>query len=142
MRRMDADLEAWLRGYLDRHGATSGTVHVVDGDVMRLVAAVNIPPKVQEVTAVIPKGKGMGGLAWEQGRPVATCNLQDDNTGAIRPGAKAVGAKAAIAFPIGDPVRLVVGIAWMEEKDLDDAEVRRIVGDARDLPQLRATTSA
>ena len=135
---MDVDLEAWLRGYLGRHGAASGTVHAVEGEVMRLVAAVNIPPKVQEITSVIPKGKGMGGLAWEQGRPIATCNLQEDTSGQIRPGAKAVGAKAAIAFPVGEPPRLVVGIAWMEEiaDDLNDpAVVARIAADIGDLPR-------
>jgi hypothetical protein len=136
---MDPELEGWLRRYLERHGAASGTVHVVDGEVMRLAAAVNIPPPVREVTAVIPKGKGMGGLAWEQGRPIATCNLQEDATGNIRPGAKAVGAKAAMAFPIGDPARLVVGIAWMDEMDLNDAAtVARIAGDVADLPRQTA----
>jgi L-methionine (R)-S-oxide reductase len=133
---MDVELEGWLRRYLERHGAASGTVHVVDGAVMRLAAAVNIPPAVLEQTAAIPKGKGMGGQAWELQRPVATCNLQEDASGRIRPGAKAVGAKAAMAFPIGDPARLVVGIAWMDEMDLDDAaNVERISGDVADLPR-------
>lgn len=129
-------LESWLRAYLDRHGAQSGTLHVVDGGVMRLAAAIGIPPRVQEVTAVIPRGKGMGGQAWEQERPVSTCNLQEDTSGSIKPGAKAVGARAAIAFPVGDPVAAVVGIAWMEERDLDDATVARIAADVTDLPSL------
>src|SRR5688572_23769152 len=53
IRDMERDdvLDGWLRGFLDRHGAVSGTVHVVDGDLLRLAAAVNIPPPVQEVTA-------------------------------------------------------------------------------------------
>jgi L-methionine (R)-S-oxide reductase len=128
------DLDAWLRGFLERHGAASGTVHLVDGDVLRLAAAVGIPPRVQELTAVIPRGKGMGGLAWERGRPVSTCNLQEDASGDIRPGAKAVGARAAVAFPVGRPARAVVGIAWMDERDLDDAAVARIAEAGADLP--------
>ncbi len=131
---MDDALTAWLQRFLDRHGAASGTVHLIDGDVMRLAAAVNIPPKVQEITAAIPRGKGMGGLAWERGAPVFSCNIQDDRTGDVRPGARAVSAKAAVAFPHGAPMRAVVGIAWMEERDLDDASVAAITADAADFP--------
>ena len=131
---MDPALEQWLRTFLERHGAASGTVHVVHDDALAIAAAHNIPPKVLEVTATIPLGKGMAGLAWERGEPVSTCNLQEDRSGDVKPGAKAVGARAAIAFPIGEPVRAVVGIAWMDEKDLDDAEVARVTADARDYP--------
>lgn len=128
---MDDAITAWLQTFLARHGATSGTVHRIDGEVMRLVAAVNIPPKVQEITATIPKGKGMGGLAWERGAPVFSCNIQDDRTGDVRPGAKAVSAKAAVAFPHAGAV---IGIAWREERDLDDASVAVITADAKDFP--------
>ena len=41
-------------------------------------------------------------------------------SGAVKPGAKAVGAGAAVAFPVHDAagkVRAVVGIAWQEERD-------------------------
>lgn len=128
------DLTEWLQRFLARHGGASGTVHVVDGEVLRLAAAVNIPPKVQEITAVIPRGKGMGGLAWERGAPVFSCNIQDDKTGDVRPGAKAVAAKAAVAFPHGSPTRAVIGVAWMDERNLDDAAVSAIAADAADFP--------
>jgi L-methionine (R)-S-oxide reductase len=132
----DDVLVGWLREFLGRHGAVSGTVHLVDGDHLILAAAVNIPPKVQEITAQIPMGKGMAGLAWQRGEAVATCNLQEDTSGDVRPGAKAVGAKAAIAFPVGEPVRAVVGAAWMDEKNVDDAAVvRAIRDDAHDYPR-------
>ena len=58
----DVAMTAWLADFLARHGGTSGTVHLVDGDVLRLVAAINIPPPVRAVTTVIPRGKGMAGL--------------------------------------------------------------------------------
>jgi hypothetical protein len=131
---LDPILEGWLREFLDRHGAASGTVHVVRDDALQLAAAVNIPPPVQQITAVIPMGKGMAGLAWERGEPVFTCNLQEDQSGDIRPGAKAVGAKAAVAFPLGEPVRAVVGAAWMVERALDDAAVAALARDAADYP--------
>jgi hypothetical protein len=89
---------------------------------------------VQNVTRVIPRGRGMAGLAWERGQPVSTCNLQEDTTGDVRPGAKAVDAKAAVAFPVGSPVRAVVGIAWHEERGLDDATLAAVTADTADLP--------
>ena len=56
----------------------------------------------------------MAGVAQVRKEPVQTCNLQTDETGNIKPGAKAVNAQAAIALPVFDSalaVRAVVGIA-------------------------------
>jgi L-methionine (R)-S-oxide reductase len=134
---LDESMNHWLRELLGRHGAVAGTVHVVRGDVLQIAAAHNIPPKVQELTAQIPLGKGMAGLAWQQDRPISTCNLKDDATGAVRPGAKAVDGKAAVALPVHDSsggVRAVVGLAWADERDLADDLVATIAGDAASLP--------
>lgn len=89
------------------------------------VAAVNIPPPVQAVTARIPRGKGMAGLALERGEPVSTCNLAEDRSGDVRPGAKAVAAQAAVALPVMDEagVWAVVGVAFAEARDWSDAEL-------------------
>ena len=59
MRAMDDPVTDWLRRFLDRHGGSSGTVHVIDGDALHLAAAVNIPQKVQDLARVIPRGRGM-----------------------------------------------------------------------------------
>lgn len=126
----------WLRGLLAKHGAVAGTVHAVSGDHLAMVAAVNIPPKVQEVTATIPMGKGMAGLAWEQDRPIQTCNLKEDASGAVKPGAKAVDARAAVALPVHDAagaVRAIVGLAWLDERELPDDVVAAIASDAASL---------
>ncbi|HUJ61293.1 MAG TPA: GAF domain-containing protein [Kofleriaceae bacterium] len=134
---LDEAINAWLAALLGRHGAVAGTVHVVRGDVLAIAAAVNIPPKVQEVTATVPLGKGMAGLAWQHARPIQTCNLKEDTTGAVKPGARAVDARGAVALPIhgGDGVvRAVVGLAWMEERELSDVEVAAIARDAASLP--------
>jgi hypothetical protein len=133
---LDPTLAEWLRSFLARHGAVAGTVHVVDDDVLVIAAAHNIPPKVQEVTARIPLGKGMAGLAWEHDRAISTCNLKEDASGAVKPGAKAVDAKAAVAIPIhgGEGVRAVVGLAWADERDLPDPEVDAIGRDAESMP--------
>src|SRR5262245_6934750 len=111
-------LEDWLKTFLGAHGGAAGTVHRLEGDVLALAASVNIPPPVVRATERIPFGKGMAGLAWERNRPVATCNLKTDETGDVRPGAKAVDAQAALAIPVRDAdgrVRAVVGIAFMGE---------------------------
>lgn len=130
---LDEATNEWLRGLLARHQAVAGTVHVVKGDVLVIAAAVNIPPKVQEITATIPLGKGMAGLAWQHDKPIQTCNLQDDHTGAIKPGAKAVDAKAAVALPIHDPsgtIRAIVGLAWMHDNELSTDLLAKISADA------------
>ncbi len=134
---LDESTNAWLRDLLARHAAVAGTVHRVRGDALAIAAAVNIPPKVQEVTASIPLGKGMAGLAWQHDKPIQTCNLKEDASGAVKPGAKAVDARAAVALPVHDgagTVRAVVGLAWMDERELTEAELAKISKDADSLP--------
>jgi hypothetical protein len=134
---LDERMNAWLRELLGKHGAVAGTVHVVRGDALTIAAAINIPPNVQEVTATVPMGKGMAGLAWQHDRAIQTCNLKDDATGAVKPGAKAVDARAAVAMPVHDPqgtVRAVIGLAWMEERELTHSELTAIDRDAGSLP--------
>lgn len=134
---LDESMNRWLRDLLGKHGAVAGTVHLVRGDALEIAAAHNIPPKVQEITAKIPLGKGMAGLAWQHDKPIATCNLKDDDTGAVKPGAKAVDGKAAVALPVHESsglVRAVVGLAWADERDLPDGVLAQISGDAASLP--------
>jgi hypothetical protein len=134
---LDESMNRWLRELLGRHGAVAGTVHVVRGDALEIAAAHNIPPKVQEVTAKIPLGKGMAGLAWQHDQPISTCNLKEDTSGAVKPGAKAVDGKAAVALPVHESsglVRAVVGLAWSDERDLPDELMARIADDAASLP--------
>lgn len=134
---LDESMNQWLRELIGRHGAVAGTVHVVRGDLLQIAAAHNIPPRVQELTAQIPLGKGMAGLAWQHDRPISTCNLKDDTSGAVRPGAKAVDGKAAVALPVHDPsgvVRAVVGLAWADERELADDLLAAIAGEAASLP--------
>jgi L-methionine (R)-S-oxide reductase len=134
------DLQAWLETFLRTHEAAAGTVHVVsqeDPDRLHLVASQGIPPKVVEITRVVPRGKGMAGLALERERPVSTCNLATDTTGDVRPGAKAVDARAAVALPVRAPggrVRAVVGIAYADERTLSDADLETLSGAAATLP--------
>jgi hypothetical protein len=130
-------LEAWLKQFLATHGGVAGTVHVREGDVLKIAAAVNIPPPVIRVTETIPKGKGMAGLAWERDRIVATCDLKTDQTGDVRPGAKAVDAQAALAIPVRDDaggLRAVVGIAFLGERDFGESDLKLFETAAAALP--------
>ena len=130
---MHHDSGHWLASTVTRVHGVAGTVHVVDGDGLRLLAAVNIPPAVQEAVDYVPRGKGMAGIALNSGQPVQTCNLADDETGNVQPGAKGVSAKAAVAMPVRDAsgaVVAVVGIAFDEEREIPDQEVEALMKDA------------
>jgi hypothetical protein len=132
-----ANHEQWLRGYIERNGGVAGTVHVRAADQLVLAAAVNIPPRVAEVVRAIPRGKGMAGLAWERDEPVHTCNLKTDDTGDVRPGARAVDANAAVAIPVHDAngaLRAVVGIAYMGEREITQQELDGLRAQAEQLP--------
>lgn len=114
--------QAWLEAFVAKADGVAGTVHRIRDGVLTLTAAHRIPPQVVAVTTQIPKGKGMAGLAWERERPVQTCNLREDTTGDVRPGAKAVAAQGAVALPIkgtDGEVLGVVGVAYADERELD-----------------------
>lgn len=131
------DAEAWLKEFLQKHGGVAGTVHMREVDDLVMSASVNIPPKVVEITQRIPYGKGMAGLAFSRDQPVQTCNLKDDSSGDVRPGAKAVNANAAVALPVHDAqgqVRAVVGIAFMGEREIPAEELQRLGAAAEKLP--------
>jgi hypothetical protein len=129
----------WLQQFLATHGGVAGTVHLREGEILALVAAVRIPEPVLATVQRIDKGKGMAGLAFSRNQPVDTCNLQTDHTGDVRPGARAVAAQAAVALPVHDnqgEVRAVVGIAYAGEHTLTATELALLQRDAEALPLL------
>src|SRR5258706_3574300 len=95
----DAQQE-WLESFIAEAGGVAGTVHVQRGEDLFLTAAHNIPPPVVAIVARVAHGKGMAGLAQVKKKPVHTCNLQTDQTGNGKPGAKAVDVQAAVALPV------------------------------------------
>jgi hypothetical protein len=128
----------WLELFIAEHRGVAGTVHVQRGEDLYLTAAHNIPPQVVAIVARVPHGKGMAGLAQVKKAPVQTCNLQTDATGNVKPGAKAVGAQAAVALPVLDAagaIRAVVGIAWSKEGELGAEEERALMKQVTALPQ-------
>jgi L-methionine (R)-S-oxide reductase len=130
--------QEWLESFIAEQGGIAGTVHVQRGEDLYLTAAHNIPPPVVAIVARVPHGKGMAGLAQVKREPVQTCNLKTDETGNIKPGAKAVDAQAAIALPVLDgagAVRAVVGIAWSREGEIGPEQERAMMESASSLPQ-------
>lgn len=135
----DETPDVWLAGFLARHGGSSGTVHFFQDGGLRLAAAVNIPEKVCQIVAWVPWGKGMAGLALERGVPIQTCNLKEDASGSVKPGAKAVDAKAAVALPVKDAagaVRAVVGIAFPDERQFSESDLAALADSAATLPEV------
>jgi hypothetical protein len=130
--------QQWLESLIANVGGCAGTVHEQRGEDLYLTAAHNIPPAVVTIVAHVAHGKGMAGMAQVKKEPVQTCNLQTDDTGNIKPGAKAVGAQAAIALPVLDAagaVRAVVGIAWSKEGEIGPTEEQAMMKLAAALPQ-------
>lgn len=131
------DHAGWLATFVERHGGVSGTVHLLEEDMLALSSSLNIPPHVRDVIAQIPRGKGMAGLAWERNEPVATCNLKEDNSGNVRPGAKGVNAGSGVALPVRDrsqKIRAIVGIAYNDLRELSQDELHILLSDAATLP--------
>jgi L-methionine (R)-S-oxide reductase len=129
--------QQWLEGFLRDFGAVAGSVHEQRGVDLHLTAAQNLPPPVIAAVELVPYGKGMAGLAQARKAPVQTCNLKNDDTGTVKPGAKAVNAQAAIAVPVFNPageVLAVVGAAWMEEGEIGPERERAVMRAAATLP--------
>jgi L-methionine (R)-S-oxide reductase len=127
------NLETWLQQFLERHQGTAATVHLVENDGLRLATAINIPPPVRQIVEWVPKGKGMAGLAFERNEPVHTCNLKEDTSGNVKPGARAVNAQAAVALPVTDQegsVVAVVGIAFSNEREFTQPELTDLMTSA------------
>jgi L-methionine (R)-S-oxide reductase len=136
------ELQAWLQSFLAKYNGAAGTIHLFENGGLRLAAAINIPPEVQQAVASVPNGKGMAGLALERKTPVQTCNLKQDNSGEVKPGAKAVNARAAVALPVLDDaagVRAVIGIAFPHEHEFSPAELADLTAAASTVPSFSIT---
>jgi hypothetical protein len=129
--------EQWLRDTLRRVGARAGTVHLLRDDALVLAAAHAIPEAVLDAVRTVPPGKGMAGLCLVERKPVATCDLRTDDTGRVRPGARAVDARTAVALPVFDAqgrVRAVVGFAFADDEGIDAAREAALLAQAATLP--------
>lgn len=119
MQSSNADLSI-LQSILTDLRADSGTLHAIGADgTLHLRCAIGIPEPVLAIVAVVPVGKGMAGLAAERRCAVNSCNIQQDTTGDVRPGARATGLAGSVAVPVlaaDGRVLGVVGVATRAER--------------------------
>jgi len=138
-------LQQALEAVVRHFGCDSGTVHAtaVDGHLHLRAVVGQFPPPVLEAIRTIPFGKGLAGLAASRRVPVTVCNLQSDQSGDVRPGARATGMEGAITVPAIDArtadVVGVIGIACIAPRTYSDHESAHLVACAAALvPLLRA----
>jgi L-methionine (R)-S-oxide reductase len=132
-----ADLSARLERIAAAFGADSGTIHLLGADGLLHLEAhtAGMPEPVLDIIRRIPVGKGMAGLAVERCEPVESCNIQTDETGDVRPGARATQMAGAIVVPIlmGEAARGALGIANRNERNFSAEEIARLLDEARRL---------
>ncbi len=135
LRPLRGDLNRALLVILAHFRAQIGTIHLLEADGLLHLRAhtPGIPEPVLEATRVIPIGKGIAGLAVERKEPINLCNLQQDATGDVRPGARATQAMGSICVPMFDGDRAVgaLGIATMHERTFQDDEIAALVAAGR-----------
>ncbi|MGB8169015.1 MAG: GAF domain-containing protein [Chthoniobacteraceae bacterium] len=110
---------AVLAAAIHHFGCQAGTVHILRGGLLQLVAHEGIPPHIAQIAATVPIGKGIAGLAAQRREPITICNLQTDTSGQARPAAKSTGMEGSLAVPmlVGDELRGVLGIAKATSHD-------------------------
>lgn len=131
---MQSELEQTIREF----GADSGSIHLLEDGVLRLKAHSGIPPQVVEIVSIVPIGKGMAGLAAERNEPVSSCNIQSDDTGNVKSGARATGVGGAMVVPIrnsrGEAIG-ALGIGVRRQYDYTPEETARLLSIADKLGQ-------
>jgi|SRR5215831_10029341 len=93
-------MQARLEEIVAQFGADTASIHLLEDGILILKAQVGLPPHVAEIVARVPVGKGMAGLAFERNEPVSSCNIQSDESGTVKPGARDTGVNGAIVVPI------------------------------------------
>jgi L-methionine (R)-S-oxide reductase len=98
----DPALEAILDIVLKDFDCPVGTIHSIDPStgLLKLRAQRGIPEIILDKVRMIPIGKGMAGIAAERKEPVQVCNLQTDNSGVAKPGAKETKMEGSISIPL------------------------------------------
>ena len=131
-------MQSRLEEIISEFGADSGSIHLVEDGVLILKAHAGIPPQVIEIVSVVPIGKGMAGLAAERNEPVSSCNIQSDETGNVKSGARQTGVGGAIVVPIrnhrGEAVG-ALGIGVRHEHTYTEEETARLLAIADKLGQ-------
>lgn len=129
-----------LAAVVSRFGAESGTIHWLAPDgLLHLAAATpGMPEPVLTTIQRIPMGKGMAGLAVQRRSAVTACNIQTDDSGDVRAGARLTGLAGAIVVPILDDDRAVgaLGVANRAERTFSNEETMQLLAAGRTLVGL------
>lgn len=128
---VDATVPRWegqvLELILMHFACVTGTIHRLDGEtgLLHLVAQRGIPDAILDRVKCIPVGKGMAGLAAERLQPVQVCNLQTDNSGDAKPGAKLTEMRGSIAMPmmVDGELRGTLGVARPDEYEFSEDQI-------------------
>jgi len=140
------DFDQALQAILRHFGAQVGTIHTMgtDGQLHMRAHSRGIPEVVLAAKRIVPVGKGIAGLAVARKAPVSLCNLQEDKSGDVRPGARATGAMGSLCVPIlaGDEAVGALGIATMGERTFTEAERQSLLAAGRVLAASVATSVA
>jgi len=126
-------MQAELEAIIGQFEADTGTIHLIEEGVLILKAHVGVPPRVVEIVARVPIGKGMAGLAAERNEVIAACNIQVDKTGSVQAGAKETGVNGAVVVPIRDGAGKAVGalgIGVHREHEYSDGEAAKLLEEA------------
>ena len=130
---MNNSFDELLRDTLVRFNSETGTIHRLDesAQLLHLVAHAGLPPQLLDVVKTIPVGKGIAGETVAKNRPVTICNLQTDDSGVARPGAKQTGVGGAVCVPvrIGGYTGKIVGtfgIGTRREHQYSAAEINAL----------------
>lgn len=115
MNRYQSVLEETLLNF----ECVTGTVHLLDETtgLLKLVAHAGLPPHIVPIVQSIPIGKGIAGCAAEKRAPVQLCNLQTDDSGVAKPGAKDTRVQGSLAVPIIDQEGVLRGVIGIGKKE-------------------------
>lgn len=132
-------LEESLTTVIADLGADGGTLHLLGDDgLLHLRAyAPEMPEQVLSIIRTIPVGKGMAGLAVERARPVDVCNIETDDSGDVRPGARLTGLNSGLAVPLfrGDRVIGALGVGNRAERTFTQGEIDRLLAAGREMAE-------
>lgn len=129
------ELETWdttLATIIAHFSADLGMIHFLnpEDNCLHLVrASEGIPEQVLAVTRCIPMGKGIAGTAAFTKEPTTMCNLQTDQSGVAKPGAKATQSQGSICVPVmhkGDVVG-TLGIGYFREREFTSEETKDLL---------------
>jgi signal transduction protein with GAF and PtsI domain len=93
---------------------------------LHLRGSVGLPENIIAVTQKIPFGKGMAGICAQRRQRVSVCDLQTDDSGVVRPGAKETKVAGAVVVPLltEGKIKGTLGIGKSDDHEYSDEEIR------------------